>query len=105
MAKTNIANERRGMTRRTLLIIGTLTAAIVAFVLFSTYGVITRIQMTAEGSALETEINELRRTEDSLRTVIKTLEHDTIAIERLARERYGYVRSGEQVFIIEKDEE
>lgn len=105
MAKLNVASERRGMTRRTLLIIGVLTAAIVAFVLFSTYGVITRIQMTAEGSALEVEINELRKTEDSLRAVIKTLEHDTLAIERLARERYGYVKQGEQVFIIEKDEE
>lgn len=39
-------------------------------------------------------------TEDSLRSVIKSLESDTTIIERLARERYGYVRPGEQVFII-----
>jgi cell division protein FtsB len=45
----------------------------------------------------------MRRVEDSLRAAIRHLETDTTEIERLARERYGYVREGEEVFIIKRD--
>lgn len=101
MGKWNIMAERRGMTRRTVLIITVLTALLVAFVLFSNYGLLTRISLNAEGSTLHDEIMVLKSTEDSLRTVIKSLENDSLEIERLARERYGYVKQGEQVYIID----
>jgi cell division protein FtsB len=44
-----------------------------------------------------------RSVSDSLRSVIRILETDTTEIERLARERYGYVREGEEVFVIKTD--
>lgn len=103
MAKWNAAAERRGMTRRTLIIIGALTAVLVAFVLFSNYGLITRLQLSAESTSLQNDFDQMKNTEDSLRQVINTLETDTLEIERLARERYGYVKQGEQVFIIDKE--
>jgi cell division protein FtsB len=38
--------------------------------------------------------------QDSLRTVIQALETDSLMIERLAREKYGMVRPGERVLIV-----
>lgn len=103
MATSNIAAERRGMTRRTLSIIGVLTAIILGFVLFSSHGLIARLRLSADASSLQSEISSMKATEDSLRAVIHTLETDTLEIERIARERYGYVRPGEQVYIIDRD--
>ncbi len=93
------------MARRTLLVISVATAVILAFVLFSSYGLISRWQLASEQSSLQSQIQSLRRTEDSLRSTIYTLQHDTLAVERLARERYGYVRPGERVYIIDRDNE
>ncbi|MCO6466896.1 MAG: septum formation initiator family protein [Bradyrhizobiaceae bacterium] len=103
MAKINVENARRGMTRRTLLIIGISSAVIIGFVLFSTHGVVTRIRLSAEASELQSRVATMKHTEDSLRTAIRTLESDSAEIERIARERYGYIRPGERVYIIERD--
>ena len=52
---------------------------------------------------MSSEITSFRATEDSLRGLIHDLQHDTLKIERLARERYGYLRPGERVYIIKRD--
>lgn len=91
------------MTRKRLAVIGGLVAAVLAFVLFSSHGLIARWSLTGKASSLNDEITHLQHLEDSLRTVIHQLKTDTVLIERLARERYGYARKGEQVFIIKTD--
>jgi cell division protein FtsB len=45
----------------------------------------------------------LKATSDSLRRQVRILETDSTEIERLARERYGYIRPNEEVFIINRD--
>jgi cell division protein FtsB len=104
MARQNIATAKKVMTRKRLLVIGVLTALILAFVLFSSHGLISRWELTSERSALRDEIQALKGQEDSLRHLIQQLEHDTIEIERLARERYGYHRPGEKVYIIKNED-
>ncbi|HLP29121.1 MAG TPA: septum formation initiator family protein [Candidatus Didemnitutus sp.] len=95
--------QKRVMTRKRIFIIGGMTLAVVAFVLFSPYGVLTRLQLTGEVSSLEVTTTRMKGVEDSLRTAVKRLHTDSTEIERLARERYGYVRPGEEVFIIKRD--
>ncbi len=104
MAKNTVLQEKkRVMTRKRLVIIGGMTLAVVAFVLFSPYGVMTRLQLNGEASDLRGTVEAMRGVEDSLRSTVKRLETDSTEIERLARERYGFVRPGEEVFIIKRD--
>lgn len=103
MARPSVASQKRLMTRKRLIVIGALTATIIAFVLFSSHGLLSRWRLSDERSSLSEEITDLRATEDSLRTLIRELRDDTLYIERLARERYGYLRPGERVYIIKRD--
>jgi len=45
-----------------------------------------------------TRVAELRQEIDSLRAWADSLEADSVTLERLARERYGMVRSGEILY-------
>jgi cell division protein FtsB len=89
---------KRGMTRKRLFTIAGLTLVVIVFVLFSNYGVITRLSLM-----LEQTMTTLKATSDSLRRQVRILETDSTEIERLARERYGYIRPNEEVFIINRD--
>ena len=58
-------------------------------------------------SELEVRRNELpavRRQIDSLRARIDSLQHDDEALERLARERYGFIRDGELLYRLTETE-
>ncbi len=91
------------MTRKRLVLIGALTVIVAVFVLFSQYGVVTRVGLASDTTDLSVVLSQQRGVSDSLRKVIRKLETDTTEIERLARERYGYVRPGEEVFVIKTD--
>lgn len=104
MAKTTANTiQQRVMTRKRLITASVLTAAVLAFALFSNYGLLTRLTLVSETQELEQNLNLLRITSDSLRRQIRILETDSTEIERLARERYGYIRPNEEVFIINRD--
>jgi cell division protein FtsB len=94
---------KRGMTRQRLFTIAGLTLVVIVFVLFSNYGVITRLSLMSETEQLEQTMTTLKATSDSLRRQVRILETDSTEIERLARERYGYIRPNEEVFIINRD--
>ena len=94
---------KRGMTRQRLFTIAGLTLVVVVFVLFSNYGIITRLSLMSETAQLEQTMTTLKATSDSLRRQVRILESDSTEIERLARERYGYIRPNEEVFIINHD--
>jgi cell division protein FtsB len=106
MAKTTSkANtlQKSLMTRKRLITIVLLSAGVLAFALFSNYGLMTRLTLMSETQELEGHLGLLRSTSDSLRRQIRILETDSTEIERLARERYGYIRPNEEVFIINRD--
>lgn len=103
MARADATKQQQTVTKRRLVIIASLTAVVVGFVLFSSYGVLSRYSHERHVEALQYKQQQLREREDSLRAVIKILRTDTVTLERLARERYGYVRPGEEVFIIRRD--
>lgn len=104
MAKTPAVQiQKRVMTRKRIYVIGGMTLVVLAFVLFSPYGVATRLRLAGEIAELEKTTKRMQGVEDSLRNSVRRLHSDSTEIERLARERYGYVRQGEEVFIIKRD--
>ena len=105
MARQSLATQKKVMTRKRLLIIGGLSAIVIAFVLFSSHGLLSRFRVTAERNALHEEVTDMKTREDSLRALINKLETDTLEIERLAREQYGFVKPGEKVYLIKQKED
>ena len=71
----------------------------VYFALFGgEYSVFEVRRVRAERIEMESRLAELEQANDSLRTWADTLETDSATIERLARERYGMIRSGEVLY-------
>lgn len=101
--KQQQSEQRQTMTRKRLILIVTLIVLVAGFVLLAPYGVVTRVRLTSDTTDLYVLFSEQELKSDSLRSVIRKLETDTTEIERLARERYGYIREGEQVFVISTD--
>jgi cell division protein FtsB len=99
MAQSVVA-QRKGMTRKRLMISVVLIVVVCGFIVFSPYGIVTRWQLQSDITKLENNKSIQLGIKDSLQHYIKVLQTDTSEIERLARERYGYVRSNETVFII-----
>lgn len=52
----------------------------------------------AELVSRQTELPEIKAQIDSLTVRMKALESDDSALERLARERYGFIRDGEYLY-------
>ena len=50
--------------------------------------------------ARQAEIRSARHQIDSLRARIDSLQHSDDALERFARERYGFIRDGEYLYLI-----
>ena len=94
----------RGATEATLvkrLILPTLIALSVYFALFGgEYSVFEVRRVRSENLDLEQRLTELQRANDSLQTWAESLETDSATIERLARERFGMIRSGEVLYRI-----
>lgn len=66
--------------------------------MFGNRGLIKRISLENRyDNALE-ELYEQRNVGDSLRREIVRLKTDSIAVEKLARERFGMARPGERVY-------
>ncbi len=85
------------------MLIGALIALpLGGYVLFSSRGIVSRIELEWEKHKLLSNIETMKMQQDSLKAVIKRLETDTLLIEKLARERYGMTKPGEHVFIIEQ---
>jgi len=72
----------------------------VAWLIFSRYGLLTRLELEHNDTALDAAIAEKRRMLDSLRQYAARLERDTLLLEQLARERYGMNRPGEIVLVV-----
>ena len=61
-------------------------------------GVSHYLQMTQELGRLQGEIRDLEGANEGLREEISRINHDPFMIEKLARERLGFVKEGEIVY-------
>ncbi|MFZ9761560.1 MAG: FtsB family cell division protein [Candidatus Kapaibacteriota bacterium] len=69
-------------------------------IFFTKYGIIQGWQLESEKANLQNEIHTQHAMRDSLKHVIKRLNYDDREIERLARERYGMIKPGEEVLFV-----
>ncbi|MCX7929274.1 MAG: septum formation initiator family protein [Chlorobi bacterium] len=76
------------------------TTVVAGWLVFSRYGVLTRLSLEETNAQLDHDITGERQQLDSLRRWRERLVHDTLLIERLARERYGMIKPGEVVLIV-----
>ena len=72
---------------------------------FSKYGFYEKWQLDEEKSKIVDDLQNQTRMRDSLRLVVKRLNTDMIEIERLARERYGMIKPGEEVLFVPSEQE
>ena len=90
--------------RRRLLLMGIGVLAVM-FGMCSDYGFITRLQLERRQGELNDSLQSSLKQIDSLSKDVYRLQYDTVQIERLAREKYGLSRPGEQVYIVKKSKQ
>ncbi|HUV86543.1 MAG TPA: septum formation initiator family protein [bacterium] len=86
------------------VVAGLVLAALLAYVfVFSRHGYLRRYELASENERLQLELRELRDENARLREELSRLD-DPEAVEKLAREKLGLVKEGEQVYrFVEKD--
>lgn len=92
-----LSSKQRRTTYR--LLFWSAAAFAVWFGFFSGFGAVTRWQLESDCSTLRNDIVRGKQGADSLRAYLDALQFDTLEIERLARERYGMIKSGEVVYV------
>ncbi len=75
---------------------------IILFALFSNYGIIKRYTITSNYNKLIETIKDHKDQIDSLNKRLRILENDNLELERIAREKYGLIKPGENIIYIEK---
>jgi cell division protein DivIC len=85
--------------RKTIILL--ITAVALVYILFDQHGLIQRIRLSGEKSALESKIRILRMQNDSMRIEIEKLQKSDAEIERIAREKYFMRRNGEKIIKVE----
>jgi cell division protein FtsB len=69
------------------------------------YGTLDWWQLKGEIRSEQTILDSLKIEIDSLTKAVQALEHDPATQERVARERFGMIRPGELLFIVEEKPE
>lgn len=91
--------------KRRYAIIGTLVIIVIGiFVVFSDYGLLKRFRLELEKRDIQNEIATQNKIRDSLNLEIKMLITDSLTIEKIAREKYGMIKPGEEIYIIPNGE-
>jgi len=105
MDKEKIVKTLSESSKKKYKIIGlSLFILIFAYLLFSDFGLITRFSLMYEKSEIEERISTNLDEIEELKEKKKRLESDTIEIERTAREKYGYVKENEKIYVIKENE-
>lgn len=83
-----------------LVFSGVIALAVYFAVAGGDHSVFEERQAEVQLSARQMEVRAVLREIDSLRARIDSLKHSDEALERLARERYRFIRDGEYVYLI-----
>jgi cell division protein FtsB len=90
--------ELAGRLLRRSLLAAAWIAAGYYFLAGGEYGVLDVHEMASERDSLAARVDSLRQVADSLEGRAEMLESSDFAIEREARERYGFIRDGERLY-------
>lgn len=100
-----IDNIRQYLSRtkfKRLYIVGFSFLVVLFVFLFTSHGLLKRAELESQRTKLHSDILIEKQKRDSLKTIIKTLRYDTTEIERIAREKFGMVKDGEEVIYFKK---
>lgn len=98
MPKLNFDEIKDFLKHKQKLILLIAFVLAIGFLLLSNYGVFKRIRFEVENANIKSDIQlELQR-KDSLENRIEELKTDRSEIERLAREKYGMIKPGEEIY-------
>lgn len=104
MAKKRRSKSTPLTTRKKLLLAAIVGLPILAVFVFSNSGLLKRVSLENRHSNAQQELVVEGEIADSLRAEIELLENDSGAIERVARERYGMIRPGEKIYMVDEKE-
>lgn len=93
---------RKFLSNPVNLIFISIVIALLFYLVFAEKGLIKRVRLEIELKKLKKEIEKIENENASLREKIHKLETDPKEIERIAREKYGMAKEGEEVFIIKE---
>jgi cell division protein FtsB len=102
MAEENKQKLYENPIKRHLVVGGVILFVILILYLFTDYGAINKISYLSQKEDLVLKSKKLKHEIDSLKDLEQKLKTDTLAIERLAREKYGMIKEGETVIFIKK---
>lgn len=105
MLKNFFLSIRENSKRRRRLLFAVIGILVLSFILFSDTGVINRFTLEQEKKELKHKIEEAEKETDSLKKRMKMLQSEDDEIERVAREKYGMKKKGEEIYLIERDTE
>lgn len=91
-------------TRRKLVLSAIVALPVLTIFMFGNRGLVKRITLENRYDNAMEELYEERNAGDSLRSEIRRLQTDSIAVEKLARERFGMARPGERVYKVVEGE-
>ena len=95
--------RRRFVARVVVLAGGAIAITLGVAFFFGDIGAFKYLQMRDHARQLEQELKDLEQTNEELRTDLRRAQSDPARIEELARERLGFVRPGETVYQIVKE--
>lgn len=99
MSKKRRRFRPRPLTPKRKLLLGALVALpVLAVFTFGNRGLVKRFSLESRYDRAHEELYRERRVGDSLQQEIAHLKNDTLAVEKLARERFGMARPGERVY-------
>ena len=105
MDKEKLVQSLSSNTKKKHSIIGiSLFILIFLYLLFSDYGLIKRFSLIYEKSEIKERISTNLEEIEDLKEQRKKPLTDTTEIERTAREKYGYVRKNEHIYVIKENE-
>lgn len=97
-----IVNYFKSNPKRRYITVGVIIiSGAILFLVFSNHGLFNRFRLINQKSHLAKDISQLKVKRDSLKKEIELLKTDTLRIERAARENYGMLKKGEEVYFVE----
>jgi len=97
-----MARMKKFISNPANLIFSAILLALLLYFMFSEKGLIKRARLEIEIAKLKKEIQRVENENASLRQKIHELETNPREVEKIAREKYGMAKEGEEVFNIKE---
>lgn len=98
----NYIKNRDDVWKRKIILGIVFFCLVIILILFSEFGLLKKYSINSELSEKIELLEEALRVSDSLEYEINRMKNDSIQIEKIAREKYGMIKKGEEVIILDE---